>query len=155
MILNILKHPNDFLRGKSKQVKIILNDDTQNLIANLRETMLAKDGVGLAARQVGSDQQIFVAQLDEKIEVFINSKIIYSSFRNSELEEGCLSIPDVYGLVSRPNTILVKYYNEIGQLKLKKFSGLQSHIVQHEHDHNQGILFIDKVTQITHEPETR
>ncbi|PIZ98660.1 MAG: peptide deformylase [Candidatus Komeilibacteria bacterium CG_4_10_14_0_2_um_filter_37_10] len=150
MILNILTYPNNFLRGKNRILRDILSTETQTFIENLKETMLVKDGVGLAARQVGNEDQIFVVQIDKNIEVFINAKIVYSSFIKSELEEGCLSVPDVYGLVSRPKTILVKYYNQIGQLKIKRFSNLIAHVVQHEYDHNQGVLFIDKVKELTH-----
>jgi len=149
MLLNILTYPNKFLRSAGKPVRNILNDKTQEFIVNLKETMLKKDGVGLAARQVGREENIFVINSGSAIMTFINPVILFKSLNKIEFEEGCLSVPKVYGMVKRSKTILIHYYDELGQRYVKKFSGLTSIVIQHEFDHNKGILFIDKVYRFT------
>ncbi|MBL7022249.1 peptide deformylase [Patescibacteria group bacterium] len=149
MLLNVITYPNKFLRTKGKAVQNILAPETQEFIADLKETMLKKDGVGLAARQVGRDENIFVVNSGSSIMTFINAKIVFKSLNKAEFEEGCLSVPEVYGMVKRSKSILISYYDELGQYNLKKFSKLPSIVIQHEHDHNKGILFIDKVNKYT------
>jgi peptide deformylase len=149
MLLNILTYPNKFLRTKGKVVHNILDSETQDFISSLKETMLKKDGAGLAARQVGRDENIFVINSGASIQTFINPHILYRSMKKIDFEEGCLSFPKVYGMVKRSKSILIKYYDELGQLHVKKFSNLQGVIIQHEYDHNRGILFIDKVFKFT------
>lgn len=153
MLLNVLTYPNKFLRTKGKAVRNILDPETQEFIVNLKETMLKKDGVGLAARQVGRDENIFVINSGAAIITLINATILYRSLTKIEFEEGCLSVPKVYGMVKRSKNILVKYYDELGQSYIKKFSGLLSVVIQHENDHNKGILFIDKVIRYTDNEE--
>ena len=80
---------------------------------------------------------------------FINPRIIFRSIKKVSFEEGCLSVPKVYGMVKRSKSILIHYYDELGQTNLKKFTGLPSIVIQHEFDHNKGILFIDKVYKYT------
>jgi peptide deformylase len=147
MLLDIQTHPNKALRHKCHNVKNVLDPTVQEFIGDLKETMLKKDGVGLAARQVGHDEHIFVVNFGGKIQTFINAKFILKSFKQVEFEEGCLSVPDVYGMVKRPQTIIIKYYTEQGQLRIRKINGLEARVIQHEYDHNRGILFIDKVFQ--------
>ncbi|MFW0862354.1 MAG: peptide deformylase [Candidatus Komeilibacteria bacterium] len=149
MILNVLTYPNKFLRTKGKTVRNILAPETQEFIANLKETMLKKDGVGLAARQVGREENIFVVNIGASILTFINAKIIFKSMNKIEFEEGCLSVPKVYGMVKRSKSILISYYDELGQFIIKKFTDMPSIVIQHEYDHNRGILFIDKVNKFT------
>lgn len=149
MILNILTYPNKALRKKTFKVKEILSPATQEFLDNLKETMLKADGSGLAARQVGHDENIFVINANFAILSFVNLRIIYRSFKKSDLEEGCLSVPKVHGIVTRSESIIASYYDELGQFHIKKFNGLTARIIQHEYDHNQGILFIDKVHTFT------
>ena len=149
MLLNILTYPNKFLRTKGKSMVNILSAVNQEFIHDLKETMLKKDGAGLAARQVGRNENVFVVDTGTKILTAINAQIIFRSLNKIEFEEGCLSVPKVYGMVKRSKSILMKYYDELGQLHLQKFSGLGAIIIQHEYDHNRGILFIDKVIKFT------
>ena len=73
----------------------------------------------------------------------------HKSIKKLDMEEGCLSVPEVYGMVKRPKTILIRFYDELGQSHIKKYEGLPSVVIQHEYDHNRGILFIDKVSKYT------
>ena len=129
------------------------------------ETMYAANGVGLAAPQVGKSLRLFIvdgspfsveASLteDEKNElkgfkkVFINPKILQKSDDLENFNEGCLSIPDVRGDVTRPTTIKIKYQNQYFKEITEHISGLPSRIVQHEYDHLEGILFTDKLSAL-------
>ncbi|MCR4280576.1 MAG: peptide deformylase [Candidatus Komeilibacteria bacterium] len=149
MLLPILKQPHPFLRGQSQRVDSILSDETQTLINNMQETMVAAEGIGLAGRQVGRDENIFLINNHGRIMVFVNPRIIYRSRQRQVGEEGCLSIPGVYGLVERSKAVIVKYHDELGQLRLRRFKDLPAVVVQHEYDHNRGVLFIDKVLEYT------
>ena len=129
------------------------------------ETMYAANGVGLAAPQVGKSLRLFIVDgspfsveagltEDEKNElkgfkkVFINPKILQKSDDLENFNEGCLSIPDVRGDVTRPTTIKIKYQNQYFKEITEHISGLPSRIVQHEYDHLEGILFTDKLSAL-------
>ena len=99
--------------------------------------------VGLAAPQVGRDINLFITKHGH--EVFINPKIISSSPQTKKSVEGCLSIPNISGAVFRSEWIQVEYINLSGEKVQKYFSGFPAIVIQHEYDHLQGILFIDKL----------
>lgn len=110
-------------------------------------TMKLANGIGLAANQVGIDKRFFVLgiQEDECIKV-INPEIVEFGDEIVEYEEGCLSIPGIYKKVKRPEKIKVKYYDEYGNLIEKELNGILSRAFQHEYDHIEGILFIDRIS---------
>ncbi len=162
--LKIVTVPNPILRKKSQSVE--LTPQVKKLIKRMQHTLFTGQdltGLGLSAPQVGYNWRIFLTiQKDQKkflpLRVFINPQIVEKSKEmitgvpNSEFPyEGCLSIPDIYGLVDRHKWVRVKYLTlENGQLvpKEEKFDGLLSVVVQHEYDHLEGILFVDRtVTQ--------
>ncbi len=147
MILNIIKHPNPVLRNKSRELKReeILNSDFKNFIENLGETMLKKDGIGLAAPQVYKNIRAIVVNLKNSAVCFINPKIIKKSWLKNIIEEGCLSIPGVFGKVKRHNSVVIKYLDLNADLKKLKAKNLFARVLQHEIDHLNGVLFIDKV----------
>jgi len=149
-VLTILTIPNPILRQVAEPVKSaeILRPEFQKFLDGMIATM-KKDGVGLAAPQVGISQRAIIVQTKNGPEAFINPKIISASIRESESEEGCLSIPGVWGIVKRHTKIKVKALNKNGEKVLIKASGLEAVIFQHEIDHLDGILFIDKVEKIT------
>ncbi|MFW0837784.1 MAG: peptide deformylase [Candidatus Komeilibacteria bacterium] len=149
MILPVLKAPHPWLRNKSQPVDNIMSADFQDWLDQLYETMRQEDGVGLAARQVGREEDVFVIDYGHGPMFFINAKIIHKSKKQNEDEEGCLSVPGVYGMVKRSVSLVIKYYDRQGQWHIKRFKDLAARIIQHEKDHNLGILFIDKVTRYT------
>lgn len=126
--------------------------DIDGKIAGLAEAMLESmyngDGIGLAGPQVGVLKQIFVchAQNDQP-RVFINPQIIATSQEQLPYEEGCLSIPGVWGDVIRPQAITVQAVNEKGKLFRIDADGILARVIQHEMDHLKGVLFIDHLDE--------
>lgn len=164
MILPIVAYGDPILKQRAKEI-ISSSKDLEILLKNMWETMYAANGVGLAAPQVGKSLRLFIvdgspfsveASLteDEKNElkgfkkVFINPKILQKSDDLENFNEGCLSIPDVRGDVTRPTTIKIKYQNQYFKEITEHISGLPSRIVQHEYDHLEGILFTDKLSAL-------
>lgn len=138
------KKEEKFLRKETKKVKDPKDLKFVKLIKDMREIMIKEKGVGLSANQIGLDAQVFVMGLGEDFFAFINPKIIKYSKETEEMEEGCLSVPGISGIVSRPVAVEIKGYNEKGRAIKKKFKGVFARICQHEYDHLSGILFIDK-----------
>lgn len=148
-MLKIIINPNPILRKKSQNVTDVLSDKIQKLIPEMIETMKAKDGVGLAAPQVGENIRLLVVGYKDKDLAIINPKILKKSILKEWDEEGCLSIPNKYGQVRRHKSITLKYLNEKGEEETLKANGLLARIIQHEIDHLDGILFIDKARNVT------
>jgi peptide deformylase len=107
--------------------------------------MFEYDGVGIAAPQVGRNIRVFIVNQRSKGVVYINPKITYTSEAVVSGEEGCLSVPDVWGIVERAKKIKVEAYDRHARKVTLDCKGLESVIFQHEIDHLDGILFIDKV----------
>jgi len=143
-ILEIKEYGDPILREKALLVEEI-TPDILNLIKDMAETMYADSGVGLAAPQVGVSERIITIDEDEeKLLVLLNPEIIKSEGEAVE-EEGCLSVPGVYSEVKRSLKVTVKALNENGDpIEITK-EGLTARALQHEIDHLNGILFIDKI----------
>ncbi|OGY50728.1 MAG: peptide deformylase [Candidatus Buchananbacteria bacterium RIFCSPHIGHO2_02_FULL_40_13] len=148
-MLKIITLPNPILRKKSQPVIDVLNEKIQELIPAMVTAMKANDGVGLAAPQIGQNQRLFVIGYNDNDLVIINPQIIKKSLLKDWGEEGCLSVPHKYGRVKRPKKVTLKYLNQNGQKQVLKASGLLARIIQHEIDHLDGILFIDKAKDLT------
>ena len=156
-ILKILTiHNNEkTLRQKSEEIVIdkIISCEMQNFFKNLEKTMRASDGIGLAAPQVGRLIRVIAVNTlatsssvnGDKTEIFINPKILKKSLLTSTMEEGCLSIPGIFGKVKRHRKILVEYLNKQGEKIRQKFDKMPARILQHEIDHLDGVLFIDRI----------
>ncbi len=129
------------LRKKSSPVKKV-GPSERILIASMIETMNDHKGVGLAAPQVGINEQIFVADVGDGPMAFVNPQI--KKKRGSEvMEEGCLSIPGVLVDIKRPKNIVVHYLDENNKKVEREFDGLLARVIQHETDHLKGKLIID------------
>lgn len=156
MILPIYAYGEPVLRQEGKEISADY-PKLKELIANMFETMYASHGVGLAAPQIGLPIRLFIvdgapfAEEDPQLEgfkrVFINAYIIDESGEPWEFEEGCLSIPTIREKVKRHETITLEYMDENFQLKEETFNGLAARIIQHEHDHTDGVLFVDHINQ--------
>lgn len=146
-LLQIRKIGDPVLRIKAKKIDEVTKK-TNNLIDNMFDTMYAEDGVGLAAPQIGISKRIAVVDIreDNKI-VLINPEIIEEEGK-AVMEEGCLSIPGETGDVIRAEKIKVKTLDRDGNEIEFKAEGLKARAIQHEIDHLDGILFIDKVVKI-------
>jgi peptide deformylase len=142
--LTIRTYGDPCLRKRSLPVEEI-GASERMLIEAMLETMYANKGVGLAAPQVGINQQIFVIDIGEGPWAVINPKILKKQGANL-LEEGCLSVPGVTVNVKRPVKILVKYLDQHGELMEKYISGLLARVFQHENDHLRGRMIDDHVS---------
>jgi|TARA_B110000211_G_scaffold232873_1_gene297637 peptide deformylase len=151
-IKKILIEPDPFLRQKSKKVEKV-DDEIRKLMEDMLETMYAAPGIGLAAIQIGVPKRIIVIDLardDEKKQpmYFINPEIVSSSDNDATYEEGCLSVPNQYAEINRPDKCHVKFVDYYGKEQSLKTEGLLATCIQHEMDHLEGILFIDYLSKL-------
>lgn len=145
----ILTHPNKRLREKSVSVDVeeITTPEFQAFADQFGAFMITSDGVGLAAPQIGLQKRIIAVLEKEKINLYINPEIIKSSSALQESKEGCLSVPGVYGVVDRPKRVRVRALNRHGRVVEFNASGFVATIFDHEIDHLNGVLFIDKMRE--------
>jgi peptide deformylase len=156
-ILPIVEVPDPRLRQISAPVETV-DDGVRKLVADMFETMYAAPGIGLAAIQVGVPKRILVIDLQEPEEeggepvkkplVFINPEILGHSDQDVPYSEGCLSIPDQYAEVDRPDLIRARWLDEKGVAHEEEIDGLLAVCLQHEMDHLNGILFIDHLSRL-------
>jgi len=145
MQLEIYKYGSSVLRKKAQIIEEI-DEDLLQLIDAMIEKMYASDGIGLAAPQVGISKRLIVVDLGEdKAEAMINPRIEWISEEIWETEEGCLSLPGVIAPVVRPLRIKVVYFNKKGEEVELECSEMLARCIQHEIDHLNGVLFIDRV----------
>lgn len=145
-ILSIKMYPDKLLRQKARPVGKI-GKEVRNLASDMIETMRGADGVGLAGPQVGIGKRIIVVQDTEDdgpAAVFINPKLIRKK-GSSRICEGCLSVPGVTADIVRPESIVLEALDVDGKKLKIETGGLLARIIQHEIDHLDGVLFIDKV----------
>ena len=149
-ILPIIKTPSPLLRKKSEAINLkkIKTNELKELCADMAKTMKEKDGVGLAAPQVGENIRLIAISTKNGVKIMINPKITKKSWAKELNEEGCLSVPGVYGKVRRNKKINCVYFDKQGQKIKIQAEGLLAFVVQHEIDHLDGILFIDKAKDI-------
>jgi len=151
MIYEIAKEPAKVLREKARPLSAEEMDTPQlhKLVKDMIHTMIAAKGVGLAAPQIGLGQRIIVVGAPEKgLVSVINPEITKRSLGSSESEEGCLSVPGTWGVVKRANSITVIGFNPDGSPFKRSVRDFEATIYQHEIDHINGILFIDKAKNI-------
>lgn len=141
----VVGEDNEDLRQVSREVKQI-TPHILTLLDDMRETLVIEDGGGLAAPQVGVKRRIAVVSYDGAYYELINPKILRE---DGEIvaEEGCLSLPDIWGPVARPETITVEYADRDGQTHEIEASGLLARVFCHEIDHLDGVLFVDKMLE--------
>jgi peptide deformylase len=142
--LHLLGSP--VLRQHSAEVKVVDND-VRRLIDDMLETMDAAKGIGLAANQVGVARRIAVVDVDGDRFAMIDPRLVESEGR-ATAEEGCLSIPEIYADVTRPDRVVVEALDANGNLYRKDATGLKARAIQHEIDHLDGILFLDHLSLI-------
>jgi len=141
---DIVKYPDPVLRKKCEEVKEI-TEEIKNLSWDIVETLEKNEGVGLAAPQVGELKRIIVVQTENQPRVLINPKIIKKSKEIEIIEEGCLSFPGLFLKIKRAKEVEFEALNENGEKICLKAEGLPARIFQHEIDHLDGILFIDRI----------
>ena len=134
------------LRQRSAEVGAV-TDDVRRLIDDMFDTMDAAKGVGLAANQVGVARRVAVIDAEGSRFALVNP-VLLSAEGRSVAEEGCLSIPEIYGDVSRPDRIVIEATDRDGTRFRKEATGLKARAIQHEIDHLDGILFLDHLSLI-------
>jgi len=161
MIRPIIAYGDPVLRKKAVEIDEDY-PDLKLVLEDMFETMYSSQGVGLAAPQIGLSIRLFIVDaapfVDEDEEdpeglrdfkrVFINPIIIEETGTAWKFEEGCLSIPGIREDVSRQPDLIIEYYNEKFELVEEKLTGLAARVVQHEYDHIEGVLFIDKINPL-------
>lgn len=132
------------LRAKAKKVKDPLSREIQELIPVMFESMHQAEGIGLAAPQIDVSLRLCVIEIDGVRRVFINPVLSSLSREKIVFEEGCLSLPGQYFPIERSERVTVRYQDETGQERKWKADGLWAIALQHEHDHLEGVLIIDR-----------
>ncbi len=150
----VLTDPNEKLRQVSEKIsdKALGSEELNTLITDMVETMKIENGIGIAAPQIGVHKRLIIIDTGDGPQALINPEITARSLRKIESEEGCLSVPGVYGFVKRHREIKAKAQDRNGNEVTFKARGLLSIVLQHEIDHLDGILFIDKVIRYTSPP---
>ena len=148
----ILTEPNKLLRQISESVESV-GDEERKLMDDMLETMYAAPGIGLAAIQIGVPKRIIVMDISrdenkKEPRYFVNPVIKNKNDDKSKYEEGCLSVPDQFAEIERPNSCEVEYLDYNGKKQLLKADGLLATCIQHEMDHLEGILFIDYLSKL-------
>ncbi len=148
--LEIYKLGNDVLRQNSQRISKVDNT-IRTLAEKMLQSMYAAKGIGLAAPQIGIHKELLVIDVnfeDSAAEplILINPEITAYGTTLNSYEEGCLSIPGVYLNVIRPSTIKLKFRDEMGRPRKMKADGLLARCIQHEMDHLNGVLFVDRVS---------
>lgn len=149
-VLNILSYPDPRLRTIAAPVKQV-DDKIKTLITDMIETMYDAEGIGLAASQVDEHLQLIVMDLSENKDtpmVFINPKVTPLVEEKQPYEEGCLSVPEVYDKVERPNKVRIEALDENGDVIDKEAEGLLAVCIQHEMDHLNGVIFVDYLSNL-------
>jgi len=161
-LMHIIEVPDPMLRSTSAPVERI-DGDLKRLVRNMFDTMYEAPGIGLAAVQVAVPRRLLVIDLQDpdpvpegeeegppvkRPHVFINPEIIHRSDARKSYNEGCLSIPDQYAEVERPDIVRARWLDVHGKEQEGEFDGLMSVCLQHEVDHLNGVLFIDHLSRL-------
>jgi peptide deformylase len=149
-MLNIFVNPDPVLRKVANDLakKDFTSAEYKKLFEDMSATMLERDGVGLAAPQIGKSVRLIVINRKGNPLVMVNPQITKKSLMKEWGEEGCLSVPFVFGKVQRHKKITCDFIDSDGNKQTIDASGLMARVIQHEVDHLDGILFIDKAKNI-------
>jgi len=143
--LKIRKYPNKILQQKAAKIKDPTDSKIKNLIPRMIEAMKENNGLGLAAPQIGESLRLCIIEEGGVLYVLINPKIASKSKKQILLEEGCLSFPGKFFPIKRAEKVKVRYVNDKGVKSKIKAEGLLARALQHEIDHLDGILMINRV----------
>ena len=149
-VLSILNYPDQRLHTIAKPVASV-DARIQQIVADMAETMYEASGIGLAATQVDIHERIIVIDTSEErdaLMVFINPELIWASPEKKSWREGCLSVPDFFDEVERPERIKIKSLNQEGQFFELEADGLLAVCLQHEMDHLQGKVFVEYLSPL-------
>ncbi|MFA6533942.1 MAG: peptide deformylase [Patescibacteria group bacterium] len=145
--MKVITLPDPRLRLRAKKISLtkLAEPKFQRFILDLAKIMKTDQGIGIAAPQVAESVRLMIVEVDGGPMPFVNPQILWKSIRQEVGEEGCLSVPGVYGLVKRARQLLLTYQEPSGKRKNLRAKGLLARVLQHEIDHLNGILFIDRM----------
>jgi peptide deformylase len=149
-VLNILRYPDPRLHQVAKPVEVF-DEELRQLVRDMAETMYAAPGVGLAATQVDVHRRVIVVDVSDtkdRLQVFVNPKIVAASEDAKVYEEGCLSVPGIYEEVERPDRVRVEAFDEYGKPFSVDADGLLAVCIQHEIDHLNGRVFVQYLSRL-------
>ncbi len=149
-LLNILQYPDPRLHKVAKPVAVV-DDRIRKLVADMAETMYDAPGIGLAATQVDVHERVITIDVSEsrdELRVFINPEVVWASEERKVWDEGCLSVPDIYDKVERPDRVRVRALNEKGESFELETDGLLAVCIQHEMDHLMGKVFVEYLSPL-------
>jgi peptide deformylase len=146
-MLHIVTYPDPFLRQKAQPIDVI-DEQIRRWAEEMTGIMYEKDGVGLAASQVGIPKRIMVIDPGDGLQTYFNPEIVKTGKEEETLEEGCLSLPGIHVDIARPVQIVVKVLDPQGKSFEIEAEGLYARVFQHEIDHLNGILIIDHLSSI-------
>ncbi len=151
-ILDIIVAPDPCLKRKAKPVDGV-DADVRKLMGDMLETMHSAPGIGLASVQVGDLRRVIVVDVSKEDEdpdpiCMANPELVWTSDEESLHEEGCLSLPEHYAEVERPDSIRVCYLDENGEIQERDAAGMLATCIQHEMDHLDGVLFVDHISAL-------
>ena len=149
-VLKIEMLGSEVLRRRAAEIETV-DDDLRALIRNMFDTMYEAEGIGLAGPQVGVEQRVVVVDIREEGSTpmaLVNPRIVESASDTDKAEEGCLSIPGVAGVVERPITVVVEALSDTGEPMRIEADGLLARCLQHEVDHLDGVLFVDRLSPL-------
>jgi peptide deformylase len=146
--MQILTLGNELLRQKAKKIERIDNE-IKNAAKQMFEIIKQDKGVGIAGPQIGLMKRIFVVHIDgDEERVFINPSILETSLETAKYEEGCLSVPGIYVDVVRSESVKIQAWNEKGKPFTMEANGLLARVILHEYDHLEGVLFLDRLSDL-------
>jgi len=146
--MQIITLGNELLRQKAEKINKV-NKEIADTAKQMLEIIKKEKGVGIAGPQIGFMKRIFVIHIEGDDErVFINPSILETSQETVKFEEGCLSVPGVYVDVVRSESVKIQAWNEKGKPFTLEASGLLARVIQHEYDHLEGVLFLDRVSEL-------
>lgn len=152
--LPLVTEPAKNLREPSEKITNITDERFKTLVPQMIATMHKENGVGLAAPQIGINIQLIIVHAKDGPLVCFNPKIIKRSLLKPQLHEGCLSVPGMYGQIRRHRSVRVEYTDQNNEKQTLETHGLLAQIFQHEVDHLNGVLYIDKAKNIEKEKPT-
>ncbi|MDR0301358.1 MAG: peptide deformylase [Treponema sp.] len=145
--MQIITLGNELLRQKAERIDKI-NKEITDTAKQMLEILKRDNGVGLAGPQIGLMKRIFVVHIEgDEERVFINPSILETSQETIKFEEGCLSVPGIYVDVVRSESVKIQAWNEKGKPFTLESGGLLARVIQHEYDHLEGVLFLDRITE--------
>ncbi len=149
-VYKVVTMPDEVLRAEARPVNKI-NEGVFRVLDNMKDTLYAENGVGLAAPQIGISKRLVVIDTGDNYMELINPEVIEQEGEEIA-SEGCLSVPGIVGIVKRAEKVVVKALNRRGEEMTLEGTGLLARAFQHEIDHLDGILFIDKAIETRKEP---